>query len=68
MIRAMLPDEYAKPAQMEDGGILSHYEERVPNGARIPHAAGEAVTNFVSLNFMPWWIFIHPKYPESQYL
>ncbi|MCI9676161.1 MAG: hypothetical protein HFH06_10450 [Lachnospiraceae bacterium] len=40
MIRAMLPDEYAKPAQMEDGGILPHYEERVPDAARIPQAAG----------------------------
>ena len=28
----------------------------------------EGVINFVSLNFMPWWIFTHPKYPESQYL
>ena len=31
-------------------------------------ASIEGVINFVSLNFMPWWIFTHPKYPESQYL
>ena len=30
--------------------------------------SSEGVINFVSLNFMPWWIFTHPKYPESQYL